>query len=194
LEELDWLLLGGEFRLARLWWQNVVNEPLPDYLAFLREAPLPPSGDGPFLLKWVLVTPAIFAHGSLPGWCWNQTDGRPPGEVRLGASRRKRNRVALPGRARLVSACLGKPRTVSGWDVVDGCAKPTMLAVPEGSVYYFLCQNGETAAELARKLHWQPRSDFYGEKGCGYGFVSFDVQMHPTSPDVSNLANELLKG
>jgi hypothetical protein len=77
---------------------------------------------------------------------------------------------------------------------VDGCAKPTMLAVPEGSVYYFLCQNGETAAELARKLHWQPRSDFYGEKGCGYGFVSFDVQMHPTSPDVSNLANELLKG
>ena len=66
-----------------------------------------------------------------------------------------------------------------------------MLAVPEGGVYYFLCENRATATALAKKLHWQPRSDFYGEKGCGYGLVSFDVQMHPTSPDVRTLASEL---
>lgn len=66
-----------------------------------------------------------------------------------------------------------------------------MLAVPEGSVYYFLCENTRTAEALARKLHWQPRSDFYGEKGCGYGLVSFDVHMHATSVSLNQLAGEL---
>jgi hypothetical protein len=41
---------------------------------------------------------------------------------------------------------------------------------------------GSFAAALAEKLHWQPRSDSYGDNGCGYGLASFDVQRHPTSP------------
>lgn len=191
LAGLDWLLLGGEFRLARLWHQTEDRQAIPDPLGELLLPPDPPSGDGPCLLKWILVTPAIFAHGSLPGWCWNASDGRPPGEVRLGASKRKADHGPLPGRAQLISWCLGKPRTVSGFDIVEGRAKPTLLAVPEGGVYYFLCENRDTATALAKKLHWQPRSDFYGEKGCGYGFVSFDVQMHRTSADVRQLAGEL---
>jgi CRISPR type III-B/RAMP module-associated protein Cmr3 len=193
LEQLPWLLLGGEFRLARLWHKTEDNKEIPDPLGGLR-APLPPPPDhGPCLLKWVLVTPAIFAHGHLPGWCWNQTDGRPPGEVRLGASKRKTDHKSLPGRAQLISCCLGKPRTVSGFDVVEGQAKPTMLAVPEGGVYYFLCENHATATALASKLHWQPRSDFYGEKGCGYGLVSFDVKMQESSIQVEDLAKEVFQ-
>lgn len=191
LDRLDWLLLGGEFRLARLWHKLRNGLAIFDSLNELRSPPFPPSGEGPCLLKWVLVTPAIFAHGNLPGWCWNDSDGRPAGEVRLGASKRKRHHESLPGRARLISWCLGKPRTVSGFDVVEGRAKPTLLAVPEGGVYYFICENRATAEALTRKLQWQPRSDFYGEKGCGYGVVSFDAQMHPTSVDVRSLANEL---
>lgn len=191
LDRLDWLLLGGEFRLARLWHKTEDGQRIPDPLEELRKPPALPPSEGPCLLKWVLVTPAIFAHGSLPGWCWNNSDGRPAGEVRLGASKRKPGQEPLPGRARLVSWCLGKPRTVSGFDVVEGRAKPTMLAVPEGGVYYFLCENRDTAATLAKKLHWQPRSDFYGEKGCGYGLVSFDARTHPTSADVPTLAKEL---
>jgi CRISPR type III-B/RAMP module-associated protein Cmr3 len=194
LAKLDWLLVGGEFRLARLWHNQSGGQQLPDPLADLRTPPAPPTGDGPCLLKWVLVTPAIFAHGSLPGWCAHppdKPDGIRVGQVRLGASQRKTDRTALPGRAQLVSWCLARPRTVSGFDVVEGRAKPTMLAVPEGGVYYFLCENRETAVALAQKLHWQPRSDFYGEKGCGYGLVSFDVQIHPSSVDVRTLANEL---
>jgi hypothetical protein len=99
----------------------------------------------------------------------------------------------LPGRAFLVSRCIGKPLVVSGWDVVDQQAKATQIAVPAGAVYYFLCENGQVGRQLAERLHWKPRSDFYGEKGCGYGLVSFDVKMHPTSSDVLTLANELLK-
>ncbi len=185
IASLPWLLLGGEFRLARLWHQGAVHQPLPDCFAEIRQAPLAPSGDGPCLLKWVLVTPAIFAHGSVPGWCVDSRKDRPGGALPIG-----RVCLDLPGRSQLISWCLGKPRTVSGWDVVEGRAKPTMLAVPEGGTYYFLCENRATAAALAKKLHWQPRSDFYGEKGCGYGLTSFDVQMHRTSADVRTLGSE----
>jgi len=188
LAELDWLLVGGEFRLARLWHKQSSGKPLPDPLPMLRAVPSAPRGDGPCLLKWVLVTPAIFAQGSLPGWCCDTKKARPGGPLPVGLVC-----LDLPGRAHVVSWCLGKPRTVSGWDVVEGRAKPTLLAVPEGSVYYFLCENPATAAALAGRLHWQPRSDFYGEKGCGYGLVSFDVRMHSTSPDVSALASELFQ-
>src|SRR5690606_28134218 len=140
-----------------------------DLLGPLKAAPSAPTNTGPCLLKWVLVTPAIFAHGSLPGWCADTKTDRDGGQWPVG-----RICLDLPGRAHLVSWCIGKPRTVSGWDVAGDHAKPTHLAVPEGSVYYFLADSPETANELARQLHWRPRSDFYGEKGCGYGFVSFN--------------------
>jgi CRISPR type III-B/RAMP module-associated protein Cmr3 len=186
LAKLDWLLHGGEFRLARLWHKTEDGEVIADPLGDLRTPPEPPPCDGPCLLKWVLVTPAIFAQGSLPGWCVDTKKDRSDGPRPVG-----RICLELPGRAQLVSWCLGKPRTVSGWDVVEGRAKPTMLAVPEGGVYYFLCENPAVAVALARRLHWQPRSDFYGEKGCGYGLVSFDARMHHSSASVDELGREL---
>jgi hypothetical protein len=140
------------------------------------------------LLKWCLITPAIFAHGSLPGWCRDSRKDRPEGHLPDG-----RICFDLPGPAALISWCLGKLQTVTGWDALKGEAKPTQLAVPAGSVYYFLCQDAATASALAAKLHWQPRSDHYGEKGCGYGLCSFDVKLHSTSPDISSLADNLLK-
>ncbi|MBI4657928.1 MAG: hypothetical protein HY735_03605 [Verrucomicrobia bacterium] len=188
ISNLDWLLLGGERRLARVWQKKADNQPLPDFFADLITPPAPPVSGGPCLLKWVLVTPAIFAHGSLPGWCVDTKKDRSAGPLPVG-----RVCFELPGRAQLISWCLGKPLVVSGWDVVDGCAKPTMLAVPPGSVFYFLCQDRETATALAKKLHWQPRSDFYGEKGCGYGLVGFDVQMHPSSTKIEALAKEVFQ-
>ena len=182
LDSLDWLLLGGDRRLARLWPKNE------DVFGDLRTAPVAPASDGPVLLKWSLITPAIFAHGSLPGWCRDSRKNRPEGNLPDG-----RVCFDLPGSAALISWCLGRPQTVTGWDALKNEAKPTQLAVPAGSVYYFLCQNATTASALAAKLHWQPRSDHYGEKGCGYGLVSFDAKLHPTSPDIRHLANALFK-
>jgi len=180
LASLDWLLLGGDRRLARL-------QPEPtDLLAPLRSSPSASPGDGPVLLKWILLTPAIFAHGSLPGWCKDSRKDRPGGRLPEG-----RVCLDLPGAARLISWSLAKPQTVTGFDALKGEAKPTQLAVPAGGVYYFLCQDAATANALAAKLHWQPRSDHYGEKGCGYGLVSFDTPLHPTSPDIRQLASTL---
>lgn len=181
LDKLDWLLFGGEHRLARLINADSKNPFAND----LFTAPKAPQKEGPILLKWVLITPAIFAHGSLPGWCVeNKGKNLPPGFVALDIKE---------GKCALVSWCLGRPVTVSGFDVVDRKAKDTLLAVPAGSVYYFLCENRDAADKLANALHWNPRSDYYGEKGCGYGFVSFDVKMHPASGDVTELANQIFK-
>ena len=177
LEQLNFLVLGGERRLARLWQdQENMNLSLP---------PIPeiPKADGSVLLKWVLATPAVFAHGSMPGWCVDTT-----------TQERPRGQVCLPlaaGRAHLIATCQGKPLAFAGWDSIANEAKPTQLAVPAGSVFYFLCETRATAAALAAKLHWQPRSDHYGEKGCGYGLVSFHANLHPTSPDIRQLAGQL---
>lgn len=182
LDSLDWLLLGGDRRLARLWAKHE------DVFGVLRTPPVAPANDGPVLLKWSLITPAIFAHGSLPGWCKDSRKNRPDGPLPDG-----RICFDLPGSAALISWCLGRPHTVTGWDALKNEAKPTQLAVPAGSVYYFLCQDTATATALAAKLHWQPRSDHYGEKGGGYGLCSFDVSVHPTSPDIRQLADSILK-
>jgi CRISPR type III-B/RAMP module-associated protein Cmr3 len=180
LDSLDWLLLGGDRRLARLWAKNE------DVFEALRAPLKAPAADGPVLLKWSLITPAIFAHGSLPGWCKDSRKNHPDGLLPDG-----RVCFNLPGSAALISWCLGRPQTVTGWDTLKNEAKPTQLAVPAGSVYYFLCQDTETATRLAEHLHWRPRSDHYGEKGCGYGLCSFDVSLHPTSPDIRQLAKTL---
>lgn len=182
LSALDWLLLGGERRLARL--ESPPGDP------WSRIPPVPTTKEvGPCLLKWVLVTPAIFAHGSIPGWCMDSRRDaferhRPPGRVCFPS-------VEELGRAQLVAHISGRPVTVSGWDVVEQRAKSTQLAVAAGAVYYFLCENGDAANELARALHWRPRSDHYGEKGCGYGVCSFAVNLHRTSADIRALANRV---
>jgi len=181
LDSLDWLMLGGDRRLARLHRQD------DDDFARLRTPPTSPHAEGPVLLKWSLVTPAIFAHGSLPGWCKDSRKDRPGGPLPDG-----RVCFDLPGKAHLISSCLGKPQTITGWDTLLEQAKPTQLAVPAGSVFYFLCQNAATANALAQKLHWQPRSDHCGEKGCGYGLCSFDAALHTTSADIRQLATPLL--
>ena len=175
LEQLDFLILGGERRISRIHRNGVtLNVPA---------IPAAPAADGPIILKWALATPAVFANGSLPGWCRDTSSAsRTDGEVCL---------PLKAGRAHLIAACQGKPLAFAGWDVVKGVAKPTQLAVPAGSVFYFLCENAATASELGQLLHWRPRSDIFGEKGFGYGLCSFANQLHPTSPDIHALANRM---
>ncbi len=129
-------------------------------------------------VKWVLLSPAIFAHGWRPGWV---DEG---GKVRLRiidktkrADRRRPRREngweyretadeAEPVQARLIAAVVGKAQVIGGWDIQ---AKPTFLAVPSGSVYYFEAANEGEARKLARILQGRCRSDFFGEKGLGLG-------------------------
>ncbi len=129
-------------------------------------------------VKWVLLAPAIFLHGWRPGWIGD--DGNVLLRVVNGmrAKRRhERDHTAgweynphkygdQPIQARLVAACVGKPQVVGGW---DDQPKPTYLAVPSGSVYYFRADSETEAQKLVRALQGRCKSDFFGEKGLGLG-------------------------
>lgn len=157
----------------------------------------PAGGDG--LVKWVLLTPALYpvipanpakgiaAHpgGWLPNWVDPDTGAvmLPRGELPNRADYRTRSewRKAVANLPRfgatLVAARIGKPVAFSGWDLRTG-PKPTQLAVPAGSVYVFKCNDDDEARDLVRTLSWnggdgrEPRnrrSTLLGEKGFGYG-------------------------
>jgi len=137
--------------------------------------------DGRFLVKWILLSPAVWpaieadgtrnlnAHpgGWLPNWIHPQT-----GEVLLKAgdtarheqdSRsawRERVRQQANISAKLVAAIVPKPLVVTGWALPDeaagepGGAQSTHLAVPAGAVYYFEATARQDAENLAAALNW----------------------------------------
>jgi CRISPR-associated protein Cmr3 len=170
------------------------------------------SAGGRHLVKWILLTPAVFpsieagtskrgtvrkAHpgGWLPSWICPDT-GRVLLQTLCKEERRERRRLNYAGKgyasepnihARLVAALTGKPVPVTGYALPnsndpgrpDGGAKPTHLAVPAGSVYYFEADSPEAAQKLAAALNWHGegdpttirnrRSTLFGEKGFGLG-------------------------
>ncbi len=142
--------------------------------------------------------PEVAEHpgGWLPNWICPKTGrvllkkgdfGRAPGEDRVGWRRRVR---AVPETfdCQLVAARVPAPWLISGWSdrrhlvlhlpEVKSGPKPSWVAVPPGSVYYF---EGPDAALLADALSWHGRerqtihtvrnrrSTLFGEKGFGIG-------------------------
>lgn len=159
------LQLGGEQRFGRV-------DTAPSELVLPKTAIAGPR------VKWVLLTPAIFIHGWRPGWV-DETGRvllRVVDKTRRAERRRPRREAGWrydeasdpspPIGAKLVAAVVGKPQIVGGWDTQ---AKPTRLAVPSGSVFYFQAENDVEAEKLARVLQGRCRSDFFGEKGLGLG-------------------------
>lgn len=156
---------------------------------------------GEFLVKWTLLTPAIFPEignhkgGWLPSWVDSTT-----GNVLLksGEIKRKDNELRAVWRSRvkekkaiaanLIAAMVGKPIPVTGYALPNGSgrekggAKSSHMAVPAGSVYYFSCTKKEDATALANALNWHGSGDFtsihnrrstiMGEKGFGLGVCS----------------------
>ncbi len=145
-----------------------------------------------WLVKWILLTPAIFPQigehsgGWLPSWV--DRDGKVQLLDGPGKNYAKRHNV-LAGKqidADLVAAIVGKSIPVTGYALPhevagrsDGGAKPTHLAVPAGSVYYFEARTQNAAESLAKALNWHGdtcgltiknrRSTLMGEKGLGLG-------------------------
>jgi len=102
--------LGGERRLAR--WSPAASEwpQLPESI----KQQIVDDGQA----RLVLLTPAVFADGALPGW-----NGRSwPFDNTL--------------RVTVAAACVPRPEVVSGWDLATGRPKPTRRLAPAGSVYF----------------------------------------------------------
>lgn len=152
-------------------------------------------------VKWVLLSPAIFPHigeqtgGWLPNWIHPESmrvellDG--PGKAK---AKRLGINAGKPIQAKLVAAIIGKPLPITQWHLArEGISfddeetlkdnsgpRPTLLAVPPGSVYYFEADTEEDARKLAAQLNWHGdadqthtiknrRSTLLGEKGFGLG-------------------------
>ncbi len=160
----DTLMIGGQQGMAYLNTQQAGLE-------------LPRAEITTSLLRWTLLSPAVFNAGWKPDWV--DADGRVmlPKAVRAPGMSRAEWKAAAAGAgsftARLVAARIGKPLAFSGWDLQKGAPKPTLLAVPAGSCYVFDCGTVAEARALAGALAPdRPRSTMYGEKGFGAGICS----------------------
>lgn len=146
--ERSLMTLGGERRAASIEpasaWPAAPSEVLVKCVGTRR-------------LRLQLVTPAHFGPG---GWCpdWldaNSLTGRPPGCAGL--------------ELRLLSAAVGRPVAVSGWDYARGAAKGVRYLAPAGSVYFFEVVSGDVTHDRASTLwlgsiclNQQDRNDGYG--------------------------------
>lgn len=100
--------------------------------------------------KIVLTTPAIFNNGWMP-------------DIKLADEH-----YGL--KLNLLTAAVGKPINVGGFDMAKKMPKPMYRAVPAGSVYYFELMEGtmDTVREL---FHCKSISDIYANQGFGISFV-----------------------
>ena len=173
-KKLEGVIFGGQRGVV--WLENKRDR--------CRESPISieRSPNNSRLVKWVLLSPAYFKQGWLPGWLDEDGKVMLKEKVERGTMSRKEWRDKINNApeisAKLVAARNGKPIVASGWkldkdaDNAGGSAKATRLYVPAGSVYYFECENEAEAAKLVKVLHGQTKSDALGEKGFGLGVCS----------------------
>lgn len=126
--------LGGEGKIASY---EIIEEK--DYTRI--EPPTFASEDKYF--KICLATPALFQRGWLPSWIDERTL---TGEF---------NQLKL----KLLTAIIGKPVLVGGFDMKEGKPKPMYKAVPAGSVYYFELLEGGHLEEVIKVFHQQAISE-----------------------------------
>ena len=95
--------------------------------------------------KLYFATPAIFKDGWLP----------------------KTNLKSIE----FVTAAVGKPIAIGGWDMKKNKPKSTRRAVPAGSVYYFKILDGCCVDEIVNTFHYKNISDYQAKEGYGLCFV-----------------------
>jgi CRISPR-associated protein Cmr3 len=119
-----------------------------------RFAPLngqPPIWTAPALstsrARIVLLTPALFDEGSVP--------------------------KAIAG-APVIAAAVGRPQTISGWDIAAGGPKPTRRMAPAGSVYW-VDLRGLDAKAWSEKVHFGSVCSNQQDNRDGFGLAVVGV-------------------
>ncbi|MDE0084893.1 MAG: type III-B CRISPR module-associated protein Cmr3 [Candidatus Poribacteria bacterium] len=113
--------------------------------------------------KLYFATPTIFHQGWLPSWLNSETlSGKYP------IPDPDKSPISL----KLITAAVGKPISIGGWNMAKGEPKPTYSAVPAGSVYYFELIDKNRIDDLVDAFHYQNISDERSEEGFGLAFIS----------------------
>jgi len=137
--------LGGDHRSVRYFkssWDSMDNKAIRDKI----------SRDKHF--KLVLITPAIFKYGWLPGSIDRSTF---EGDI---------NGIKV----KMVGAWIGKAVGIGGFDIVKGMPKVMKKAVPAGSIYYFELINGDVDS-LFERLWLKTISDERSQEGFGITLI-----------------------
>jgi CRISPR-associated protein Cmr3 len=104
-------------------------------------------------VRVMLATPAIFDGGWLPRRLFDAPEG-----------------------STLVSAIVGRPDVVSGWDLAQRRARPSRRCAPAGSVYFMrLGGDAEARRAWATSAWLAPRSDTDEDRLDGYGSLLLGV-------------------
>lgn len=139
--------IGGERRLAR--W-TATSTPWPTPPAGLREAVLATTR-----ARLILLTPAIFSKGALPGWSGQPWPGLPDLRITVEAA-------AVP-----------PAQVVSGWDLKARAPKPTRRIAPAGSVYFVRVEGPESARRAWFDATWlHSISDQPQDRRDGFGLAA----------------------
>lgn len=72
-------------------------------------------------------------------------------------------------KANMVAACVGKPVSIGGYDLVNNKPKPMLKAVPAGSVYYY--ESDDSPKVIMEKIHAKSVSDYLPEQGFGIAYI-----------------------
>ncbi|MES4793086.1 MAG: hypothetical protein C4321_08990, partial [Chloroflexota bacterium] len=156
--------LGGEGHIARIEaWSNSTF-PLDSLMGSSAVAAIAESLDeqpeANRLFQLVLLTPGVFAQGWLP----DCVEG-------------EQLRANSKNFGALLSAVVGKPVSVGGWDRVSGLPKRMYRGVPAGAVYLFRAEPGVTGQEILKAFHGKPlhtkvpQGAFYQDLGYGWAVV-----------------------
>jgi CRISPR-associated protein Cmr3 len=110
------------------------------------------------IARIILLTPAIWSQGSLPG---NYQDGY----LYFKTKERKNQRNII---VELLTASIGRPLVIGGWDIASGRPKPKKYAVPAGSVLYVRVNPADTE-DFVEIIESIKLTDSLEKEG--YGFV-----------------------
>lgn len=146
--------LGGERRLAR--WRPATGAPWPTLPPEIRKRVIDERR-----ARIVLLTPAEFSVGSLPGWSGGAIPGLSGEAAKVTATVR--------------AACVPRPEVVSGWDLRLGQAKPSRRLAPAGSVYWVELSGDGDVGIWCDALWLRPVSDEGKARLNGYGLAAIGV-------------------
>ena len=151
LPENGILKLGGEGKSFTYKKSCYNPDPLAEEdMVALKEAI---SSSGVF--KLYFATPAIFNQGWLPEWIDKTTYNAQYDSLTI----------------ELITAAVGKPVAIGGWDMKKNMPKPTYQAVPAGSVYYFKISDGNCIDTIVNTFHYKNISDYQAAEGFGLCFL-----------------------
>lgn len=105
--------------------------------------------------KLYFATPTIFDQGWLPKWIDNNTYKAEYSSLSF----------------ELITAAVGKPISIGGWDMKKNMPKPTRQAVPAGSLYYFKVSDQSCVDTIVKTFHYKNISDYQAAEGFGLCFV-----------------------